>query len=437
MIRFAVVLMISLGFSLPAFAGLKIQEVTSEGGINAWLVEERSIPFIALEIRFKGGTSLDLQGKRGATYMMSGLLEEGAGELDAAAFRAATESLAASFSFDAHGDALTISARFLVENKDDALKLLRDAIQAPRFDDDAVDRVRAQVISIIAGDQKDPDAIAADAFDALAYGDHPYATPSTGTPESLNALDSDDLMDAHKNALALDRMHVAIVGDISAEEVGPLLDTLLGGLPAEGGDMPAQAELTLEPGVTVIELDTPQSVAIFGHKGIKRDDPDFFAAYVMNQVFGASGFTSRLSSEVREKRGLTYGVYTYLATYDLAELFLGSVASSNDRIAEAVDVIRAEWERLSRDGVTEDELEAAKQYLTGAYPLRFDGNARIASILANMQADDLPAAYIETRNDRVNAITLDDVKRVAARLMRPEAMHVVVVGKPDGLTSTK
>lgn len=186
----------------------------------------------------------------------------------------------------------------------------------------------------------------------------------------------------------------------------------------------------------MIDLDTPQSVAVFGHQGIQRDDPDFFAAFVMNQVFGASGFTSRLATEVREKRGLTYGVYTYLASFDLAELFQGSVASSNDRIAEAIAVIREEWQRLAEDGVTEDELEAAKQYLTGAYPLRFDGNGRIARILANMQADNYPATYLETRNEMVNAVTQEDVKRVAARLMKPENLRIVVVGKPEGLSST-
>jgi len=424
-------------FASPVVAGLKIQEVTSPGGIKAWLVEERSIPFVALEIRFKGGTSLDLPGKRGATYMMSGLLEEGAGELSAAEFRAATDGLATSFDFDAHGDAVSISARYLSETKEESLALLQSALQAPRFDADAVDRVRAQVISIIAGDQKDPDAVAADTFDALAYGDHPYGSSSTGTPDSVNALTRDDLITAHKNALAKDRVYVAAVGDISAQELGLVLDQLLGALPEQGSEIPPRATLQLTPGVTVIDMDTPQSVALFGHEGIRRDDPDFFAAYVMNQVFGASGFTSRLSSEVREKRGLTYGIYTYLATFDLAALFQGSVASSNDRIAEAIEVVRSEWARLASEGVSDEELLAAKQYLTGSYPLRFDGNARIARILANMQADNLPASYLETRNDQVNAVTKEDVKRVAERLMKPQALRVVVVGKPEGLANSE
>ena len=434
--RFLAIILLVLASALPARAEIDVQTVTSPGGIKAWLVEEHSIPFIALEIRFKGGTSLDLTGKRGATYMMSGLLEEGAGDLDAAAYLKAREELAASFSFDAHGDAVSVSAQFLTENRAQAEELLRKALQQPRFDQAALDRVRAQVVSIIAGNQKDPNQIASDTFDKLAYGDHPYGTPSTGDVDSVNRLNREDMITAYRNALARDRVYVAAVGDISAEQLGVMLDNLLGALPETGAPMPERAKLLLTGGLTVVDLPTPQSVAVFGHAGIRRTDPDFFTAYVMNQVLGANGFTSRLANEVREKRGLTYGVYTYLASYDLADLYLGSVASANDRIAEAIAVIRDEWRKMAEDGITAEELEAAKRYLTGAYPLRFDGNARIAGILANMQLDDLPASYLKTLNDKVNAVTLEDVRRVAKRLMRPEDLRVVVVGQPVGLVSS-
>lgn len=434
--RFYSVFLILIALALPARAELDIQQVTSPEGIDAWLVEEHSIPFIALEIRFKGGTSLDVAGKRGAIYMMSGLLEEGAGDLDAAAFKQARDGLAASFGFDAHGDAVSISARFLRENQDEALELLRKAIVEPRFDQVALDRIRAQMVSIIAGDQKDPREIAAEAFDRLAYGDHPYASPSTGTTDIVNILTREDMQEAHANSMALDQLYVSAVGDVAADELGLILDKLLGALPATGAEKPPVAEVSISGGVTVIDFPSPQSVAVFGHKGIARDDPDFFAAYVMNQVFGSSGFTSRLTNEVREKRGLTYGVYTFLASYDLAELFQGSVASANDRIGEAIDVIRAEWVKLAEQGVTEEELIAAKKFLTGAYPLRFDGNGRIAKILVGMQLDNLPVSYIETRNDQVNAVTIEDVARVAKRLMKPEDLRIVVVGQPVGVIST-
>ena len=197
--------------------------------------------------------------------------------------------------------------------------------------------------------------------------------------------------------------------------------------------MPASVEVTTDAGVTVVPFDVPQSVAIFGHEGIERDDPDFFTAYVLNEILGGGGFEARLMEEVREKRGLTYGVYSYLVPKDHAALYLGRVSSANDRIADAIEVIRAEWARMAENGVSAEELESAKTYLTGAYPLRFDGNGQIANILVGMQMDDLPTDYVNTRNDAINAITLDDIKRVAARILRPEALHFVVVGQPVGL----
>jgi len=423
-------------FAAPASAALNIQKVTSKGGIRAWLVEEHSIPFASLQIRFKGGTALDLPGKRGATQMMAGLLEEGAGDMTASEFQTARDDLAADFSFSAHGDSVSISAKFLSENRDQAVALLRKAILAPRFDQVAIARVRAQILSIIARNKKDPQEIASRAFDRLAFGDQPYGSASTGTEASVTALTRGDIVVAYKNAMARDRLYVSAVGDITPAQLGALMDDLLGGLPATGAPMPPKAKVMLTGGVTVIKYPSPQSVAIFGERGIDRRDPDFFAAYVMNRIFGGGGFSARLTKEVRVKRGLTYGVYTYLANFDLANLLQGSVSSANDRIAKALDVIRTEWKKMAKGGATQAELEAAKKYLTGAYPLRFDGNARIASILVGMQLDGLPASYVKTRNARVNAVTLADVARVAKRLLRPEDLRIVVVGQPVGVKST-
>ncbi|MCW8842781.1 MAG: insulinase family protein [Rhodobacteraceae bacterium] len=432
MMRFVLTCVLVLA-ALPLRAGVEIREVTSPGGITAWLVEEPSIPFVALEIRFRGGASLDAPGKRGAINLMTGLLEEGAGDLDARGFARAAESLAASFSYSAGDDTVSISARFLTENRDQALDLLRLSLVEPAFSQKAIDRVRGQVISGLRSDEKDPNAIAGRTFKALAFGDHPYGSPSNGTIESVSALTREDIVAAHKAALARDRLYVAAVGDITAAELGPMLDRLLGDLPETGAPMPGDAELSLEGGVEVVAFDTPQSVAHFGHAGIDRHDEDFFAAYVMNVILGGGGFESRLMTEVREKRGLTYGVYSYLAPKDRAALYLGSVASANDRIAEAISVIRDEWRRLAQEGVTQDELEKAKALLTGAYPLRFDGNGAIARIMVGMQMDDLPIDYIATRNDKVNAVTREDVNRVAAELLDPDGLHFVVVGKPEGL----
>ncbi len=436
MTRLLMALAIALVAALPARAEVKIEEVVSPGGITAWLVREPSIPFLALELRFRGGASLDAPGKRGAINLMTGLLEEGAGDLDARGFARAQESLAASFGYDIGDDALSVSAKFLTENRDEAIELLRKSITEPGFAPAALERVREQVLTGLRSDAKDPDEIARRTFDALAFGDHPYGTPYEGTIESVAALTREDMLAAHAAVFARDRLYVGVAGDITPEELGPMLDELLGALPETGAPMPEPAPILIEGGTTVVPFETPQSVAIFGQRGIAQDDPDFFAANLLNQVLGAGGFESRLMTEVREKRGLTYGVYSYLVPQDYAETIQGQVASANDSIAEAVSVIRDEWARAAAEGVTQDELDAAKTYVTGAYPLRFDGNGPIARIMVGMQMLGLPIDYIATRNDKVEAVTLADVKRVASELLDPEGLHFVVVGQPVGLESS-
>ncbi|UWR02614.1 insulinase family protein [Ruegeria conchae] len=425
--------LIAVVIALPAWAEIKIQEVTSPGGITAWLVEDHSIPFTALEMRFRGGTSLDDPDKRGAVYLMSGLIEEGAGDMDVRTYARELEALAASFSYRATDDTVSISTRFLTENRDDVVNLLRTTIHEPRFDQDAIERVRGQVLSGLKSDQTDPNDIAGRSFAAMAYGDHPYATDGKGTIESVSGLTRDDIIAAYQNVFAKDRLYVGAVGDITAEELGTLLDTLLVDLPATGKAIPDKADVKIDGGISVVEFNTPQSVALFGQKGIDRDDPDFFAAFILNHILGGGGFESRLMHEVREKRGLTYGVSTFLVPKDLASVYLGSVSSANDRIADAVNVIRDEWARAASEGFTQEELDDAKTYLTGAYPLRFDGNGQIAGIMVGMQMEDLPIDYIATRNDKVNAVTLEEINRVAAEFLDPEGLHFTVVGKPIGL----
>lgn len=433
-----ILLTLAVAFSgTVAAAAIEIKEVTSEGGINAWMVEEPSIPFAALEIRFRGGASLDAPGKRGAVNLMMGLIEEGAGDMDARAFQAKREELAATFRFRAFDDTISISAKFLSENRDEALALLREALINPRFDQDAIDRVRAQVLTGIASDEKNPNRIAGAYFDQAAFGDHPYGTNMDGTVESVNGLTRDDIVAAHQAALTRDRVYVGAVGDITEEELGPILDALLGELPAEGPPLVDDVEFGLDGGVTVIDYETPQSVALFGHAGIKRDDDDFFAAYIINEVLGAGGFESRLMTEVREKRGLTYGISTFLVPKYHSEMILGSVASSNETIAEAIEVTRAEWDRMATEGLSEEELTTVKTFLTGEYPLRFDGNAEIASILVGMQMIGLPTDYVINRNDYIEAVTLEEVNRVAGELLHADALHFVVVGQPEGLESTQ
>ena len=427
---------LALALSLLAAAAsaqIDIQTSTSPGGIDVWLVETGDIPFVALEIRIEGGASLDREGRRGAVNLMTGLLEEGSGDMDAQTFQTAREGLAATFGYAAYDDSIALSARFLTENADEAVALFRQSLVDPTFDDAAIERVRAQVLAGLRSDAQSPNAIASETLYAAAFGDHPYGSDLSGTPESVAALTREDIVQAWRDTLVRGRVHVGAVGDIDAAALGDLVDDLLGPLPATGPDLPPDTVFDVGGGVTVVDFPTPQAVALFGQPGIERDDDDFFAAYVLNHILGGGGFESRLMTEVREKRGLTYGVGTYLVPKDHAPIILGQVASANDRIGDAIAVIRDEWARIARDGVTQEELDAAKTYITGEYPLRFDGNGPIADILVGMQTTDLTPEYVTERNSFVEAVTLENVNRVAAELLRPDELRFVVVGQPEGL----
>ena len=421
--------------ALPLRAEVAIQEVTSPGGIKAWLVENHDIPFIALNIRFKGGTSLDAAGKRGAVNLMTALIEEGAGDMDSQAFAAARYGMAAEFGFASDSDGVSVSARFLTDTSAQATDLLHLALTQPRFDAQAIERVRGQVLQNIAANAKDPGTIASDLLSQAAFGDHPYGSSGDGTADSVQALSRDDLLAAYRGALARDRIYVAAAGDISAADLGLMLDKLLGDLPATGAPQPADVALTAKGDITQQSFPGPQSTISFYQGGIKFEDPDYFAATILNEILGGNGFSSRLMNEVREKRGLTYGIDTSLAAYDHAALLAGSVATSNDKAAEAMQVIRDVWADVAKNGVTQKEVDDTKTYLTGAYPLRFDGNKRIASILVGMQMLGLPVTYPAERNAKVQAVTLDDVNRVAASLLTPDKLTFVVVGDAVGVTS--
>ncbi|MEO0618368.1 MAG: pitrilysin family protein [Pseudomonadota bacterium] len=423
-------------FSLPAMQdnahAMNIQDVTSPGGIKAWLVEEHGLPLIALRFGFKGGASQDPDGKEGVANLLTTLMDEGAGDLKAAAFQQRMEELAVKMSFDAGRDTLSGSFQTLTANRDEAIQLFKMALTKPRFDEDAVARMKASVMSSLAFDAKDPNKVASRAWSEAAFAGHPYARPVKGTLDSLKAITADDLESYRERVMARDTLRVTVVGDITPEELGPMLDDMFGGISetSQRRDIPP---LTIpETGATkLVEMDVPQSVAQFGHRAFARDDKDFIASYILNYIIGGGGFNSRLMEEVREKRGLAYSVYSYVAPYEHAAIFLGGVATKNEEINRSLDVIRDVLTRMANEGPSQVELDNAKQYLTGSYALRFDSSSKIASQLFWVQMEDLGKAYITDRNSLIEAVTLDDIKRVAKRLLKPDSLIVTIVGKPS------
>ena len=427
----AVAALIASATQAAEVATMKIERVMSPGGIEAWLVESHDNPLIAMRFAFRGGATQDPQGKEGLAYFISAMMDEGAGDLDAVAFQERAQALAMRMDFDASRDVMLGNVQTLSANKDEVFDLVRLALTKPRFDEDAVERVRAQILAGLKFDENDPETVASLAWDRLAFQNHPYGRPIKGTMATSAALSRDDLKGYADRVFARDKLVISVVGDIDAETLGTTLDHVFGDLPPHSVLSPvADANPPLGPTREIIEMDVPQSVAQFGHRGIARKDDDFIAAYVLNYIIGGGGFSSRLMEEVREKRGLAYSVHSNIFPYQHGAVFVGNVATKNEAVGQSLEVIESELRRLAEQGPTADELDSAKSYLTGAYALRFESSSSIANQLLWIQIEDLGIDYVNRRNELVEAVTLDDIRRVAKRLIEADRLITTIVGKP-------
>jgi zinc protease len=412
----------------------KVGRVLSPGGVEAWHVQSDVVPLVALAFTFEGGSAQDPEGKAGAAQMLARLLDEGAGPYSSDAFQERLAARAIELSFNAGPDAIGGSLKTLVRHADEAFELLRLALSEPRFDADAIERVRAQTIAGLRYQQNDPGVMASRRFFAEAFPGHPYGHPTSGTIESVAAITRQDIVDLHRKVIAKGREKIAVVGAIEPGGLAGVLDAVLGTLePSDGAAPVPPAEVAGRGTRHVVELDVPQSVIRFGTNGVSWRDRDFIPAYVLNHILGGGAFTSRLFQEVREKRGLAYSVGTSLVSYRGAAMTWGYTATKNERVAECLAVIEAEMARLKDEGPSDEELQKAKDYLTGSYALGFDTSTKIAHQLAQVAFEGLGLDYIARRNSLVAAVTQDDIRRAAGRTLGDGKLLVVVAGKPAGL----
>lgn len=429
----ALALLGAAALPLPAFAGPKIERVTTPLGIEVWLVREPSIPMLAVQASWRGGSSSDPTGLEGRAGLAMGLLTEGAGDLGAEDFQNALREKAITLDFSADRDYSSVGLRTLSQHRARAFELLALAMTAPRFDDEPLARVKAQARVAYERGRANPNTLAGERFAELAYGDHPYGRRSTPSIESLERIGRVELADFAGAVLARSNLSLAVVGDIAPDELVRLVDGSFGALPREPRialPPPVQVKTAAQP--VVIPFPNPQSMVLFGAPGIAREDPDWYAATVLNQILGGGSMSSRLFEEVREKRGLVYSVGTQLSPSKASALFAGSFATSNAQVADALKLVRAELTRLVREGVSDDELAAAKSYMTGSFPLRLTSNAAIAGMLVAMRNTGLSPDYIESYPGLINAVSQEDIRRVAQRLFARDEYLVVVVGQPAG-----
>lgn len=412
----------------------RVNRVVTPAGFDIWHVEDYTVPLVSMEFALLGGASQDPAGRAGLASFLTGLLDEGAGSLKAEAFHEALEEKAIELSFGASRDRLTGSMRTLTEHADAAFDLLALAVREPRFDADAIERVRSQTISGLKRDETDPQSLTREALNRLAFSNHPYSFPTDGRIADVQAITREDLVAQHRRLFARDSLLIVSVGAISAEALAAGVDRVFGDLAAQAGlaripDIDMQAAGHLE----IIDLDVPQSTLYLALPGVSRRDPDFMASYLANHVLGGGAFTSRLWHEVRETRGLAYSVWSSLRWSAHTRLLMAGTATSNERVAESLRVMREEIARMGEAGPTAEELAKAKSYLTGSYALQFDTSRKIADHLLSLRVDGLPIDYLDQRNRDVDAVTLEQVRDAARRLFAGVEPLVVVTGRPQGL----
>ncbi len=415
---------------------LDIKKVVSEKGIEAWLVEDHSLPVIALQFTFKGaGTINESAEKQGLVRLLSNTMDEGAGDLTAQQFQKALGDHSISLSFSAGRDDFSGSLKTLTRHKDKAFELTKLAVNNPRFDEEPLERMLQANMARIRTSMGDPDWIAARLFNDIIYEGHPYALNSGGTLSSLPKITADDLRHFHRKFLTRDRLVVGVTGDITADALKILLDDVFGSLKL--GETSAAFE-DIQPQnagqIFVYEKDIPQSIISVTLPAMKINDPDYDVLRVMNYILGGGGFGSRLMEEAREKRGLTYGIYSGTAHQNHVDIMKVSTSTKNQSAKEMIDIIKAEMTKITSDPVSENELADAKSYLIGSLLLSMTSTDKVASILASLQADDRPIDYLDEFENKINAVTIDDIQRVAKRVLTSKNMTTIIVGKPEGLS---
>jgi zinc protease len=418
---------------------LDIREVASPGGITAWLVEDHSVPVISIEFAFAGaGAVNDRDDRQGTAQLLSNTLDEGAGDLDSQTFQKKLADNSISLSYQSGRDDFHGSLKMLTRHRDLGLDLLRLSLTAPRFDPEPLQRMKDANISRIRTSLSDPDWVAARLMNDTAYAGHAYARNSGGTISSLQAITAEDLRAFLKASLTRDRLHVAVAGDITEAELGKILDDVFGNLPpsSSSGTVP-DLKVQNAGAVVLMTKDQPQTIIQTAQDGISRKDPDWHAAQIMNFILGSSGFGSRLMEEVRERRGLTYGIYTSYVGLDHAPTLTLQTSTKNDSVATVLDIIAAEWKKMRDSDVSARELEDAKSYLIGSMPLALTSTDNIAGLMVSMQLDELTSTYLDRISEKISAVTVNDVRRVAQRILDPEKQVTVLVGAPAGITPTK
>jgi zinc protease len=426
--RFAALVAVAVVLFLSPALAAKVVPVDAVKGVVVWHSEDHTVPMIALSASFPAGAVYDPAGKSGMAALAAYCLDEGAGAMNAEAFQTELAAHGIKLEVLPGRDTLTIRLTTLTANAKEAFRLLGLALNRPRFDPDAVTRVRLQMMQEIDIGRADPATVAEHGFHSLYFGPYTYGRPVDGDTRGLASTSAQDLRVFAKTHWVKSGLKIAVAGDIAPAALTPLIQSAFGSLPETAVALPPAPLRPGAPGLHILAMDVPQPAVVFGAAGPLRSDRDYLAAMIANYILGGSGSDSRLTRELRETRGLTYDVATDLVPYRRAGLVLGTVQTRKSSVRQTLTVVRETMRKFAADGPSPQELDDAKRYLNGSFPLAFTSNADIAAQLNAFQDLGLPLDYLDRRAGLVNAVSLADVRRIAKRLFDSDKLTIVVAG---------
>jgi zinc protease len=428
--RIVIAVIFALAAPLAAQAA-NVRPLDMGKGVQVWFVEDHTLPIISMTVALPAGSAYDPANKAGLAAFAASMLDEGAGQYNSIAYHAALSNRAIRLSAAPDRDWLIITIVTLKENAKDAFRLLGTALARPRFDGDAIARVRSQILSSLDQDEEDPGTVAAKAFFPRFFPNHPYGHPVAGDAASISSINRADLVNFARDHWVRGGAHIAVSGDVDAATLKTLIASAFSTLPIRAPAPVPPVRRMGTPGTQVIPMPVPQPNIVFALPAVPRKDRDFIPLYVANYILGGGGFSSRLTDQVREKRGLTYDISTSVNTLSHAGYFAGTMATKAGSVREAIAVIRSTLADFANNGPTQKELDDAKTYLTGSFPLAFTSNVGITGQLSAFQVVGLPVDYVQKRNALINAVTADDVRRAAKRVFANPNLTLVIAGTPE------
>ncbi len=426
----------ALLMALPvlAQAGVKVQHWQTSSGARVYFVENHDLPILDISVEFPAGSGADTAEKSGLASMTQHMLGLGAEGLDEDGISKAFADVGAAFGGRFDNDRAGVTLRTLSSERErrQALETFTRVLQLPSFPEAVLDREKTRTIAALKEADTKPETIADRAFDKLLYGSHPYGLRGSGEISTVAALQREDLVGFYQTRYTRDRAVVAIMGDVSRQEANTIAETLTRGLPA-GGPVPPLPEVVPPDGPQVERISHPASQAhiLVGYTGMTRNDPDYFPLWVGNYALGGGGFASRLTEEVRQKRGLAYSVYSYFLPLAQPGPFQIGLQTKKEQAEEALHLVRETLENYIAKGITDKELKAAKDNIIGGFPLRIDSNRKIVEYLAMIGFYQLPLTYLDDFIGRVEKVTASQIREAFKRRIRTGDLVTVVVGAAD------